>query len=116
MCIRDSYSLVMFHRIPYTEAVERGRVQGEILDRLLEGKEELTEVDLQLAARLVGDRLPEVSAIQLSALWASQKEPLMRLFSVSVPGLIFYWQSSRCVIFTTWSVRLAEPLGGASNM
>ena len=58
------YSLVMFHRIPYTEAVERGRVQGEILDRLLEGKEELTEVDLQLAARLVGERLPEVSAIQ----------------------------------------------------
>ena len=57
------YSLVMFHRIPYTEAVERGRVQGQILDRLLEGKEELTDVDLQLAARLVDERLPEVSAI-----------------------------------------------------
>lgn len=55
------YSLVMFHRIPYTEAVERGRVQGEILDELLDGKMELTDVDLQQAARLVGERLGEVS-------------------------------------------------------
>jgi kynurenine 3-monooxygenase len=54
------YSLVMFHRIPYTEAYERGKVQGEILQELLDGKEELTEVDLQHAARLVNERLSEV--------------------------------------------------------
>jgi kynurenine 3-monooxygenase len=55
------YSLVMFHRIPYTEAWERGRVQAQILDDLLRGKTELTEVDLAAAARLVETRLTEVS-------------------------------------------------------
>lgn len=54
------YSLVMFHRIPYTEAYERGQVQTEILDELLKGKDHLTEVDLEQAARLVGERLQEV--------------------------------------------------------
>jgi len=51
------YSLVMFHRIPYAEAYRRGRIQGEILDELLEGKHMLTEVDLEHAAELVRDRL-----------------------------------------------------------
>jgi kynurenine 3-monooxygenase len=51
------YSLVMFHRIPYAEAHRRGRVQGEILDELLEGKQRLTEIDLDKAAELVRDRL-----------------------------------------------------------
>jgi len=51
------YSLVMFHRIPYAEAYRRGRIQGEILDELLQGKHQLTEVDLDRAAELVTDRL-----------------------------------------------------------
>ena len=51
------YSLVMFHRIPYTEAYERGRVQAEILDELLKGKQDLREVDLESASRLVQERL-----------------------------------------------------------
>jgi kynurenine 3-monooxygenase len=54
------YSLVMFHRIPYTEAYERGRVQAEILDELLSGKQELTDVDLEQAARLVDERLSQL--------------------------------------------------------
>ena len=54
------YSLVMFHRIPYTEAYERGQVQTGILNELLQGKDHLTEVDLEQAARLVSERLPEV--------------------------------------------------------
>ncbi|MEJ2383637.1 MAG: NAD(P)/FAD-dependent oxidoreductase [Xanthomonadales bacterium] len=54
------YSLVMFHRIPYTEAWDRGRAQGAILDELLRGKTELTEVDLSKAARLIDARLTEV--------------------------------------------------------
>lgn len=54
------YSLVMFHRIPYIEAYERGIVQAGILDELLEGKLELTDVDLQQAAGLVSERLDEV--------------------------------------------------------
>ena len=56
------YSLVMFHRIPYTEALERGRAQAEILDELLRGKAALTEVDLAQAAQLVDTRLTEVHA------------------------------------------------------
>lgn len=55
------YSLVMFHRIPYTEACERGRVQAEILNELLKGKQELTDVDLDQAARLVDERLSQLS-------------------------------------------------------
>ena len=51
------YSLVMFHRIPYAEAHRRGRIQAEILNELLDGKHELTEVDLGKAAELVHERL-----------------------------------------------------------
>jgi len=51
------YSLVMFHRIPYVEALRRGRIQSEILGELLEGKQQLTEVDLGKAAELIRDRL-----------------------------------------------------------
>jgi kynurenine 3-monooxygenase len=54
------YSLVMFHRIPYAEAHRRGRKQAEILDELLKGKTQLTQVDLQQAARLVEERLAPV--------------------------------------------------------
>jgi kynurenine 3-monooxygenase len=51
------YSLVMFHRIPYAEAHRRGRIQSEILNELLEGKQQLTDVDLARAADLINDRL-----------------------------------------------------------
>ena len=54
------YALVMFHRLPYAEAHRRGRLQAAILDELLTGKHDLTEVDLNLAARLVGERLTPV--------------------------------------------------------
>ena len=54
------YALVMFHRLPYSEAHRRGRVQAEILDELLQGKQELTEIDLGRAARLVRERLTPV--------------------------------------------------------
>jgi kynurenine 3-monooxygenase len=54
------YSLVMFHRIPYAEAHRRGRLQADILDDLLHGKQQLAEVDLQRAARLVEERLAPV--------------------------------------------------------
>jgi kynurenine 3-monooxygenase len=55
------YSLVMFHRVPYREACRRGRIQRELLDELLQGKDQLTEVDLQQTARLVGERLTPVA-------------------------------------------------------
>jgi len=51
------YSLVMFHRISYTEAQERGRIQAGILDQLLENRQDLASVDMEHAAALVNERL-----------------------------------------------------------
>ena len=54
------YALVMFHRLPYAEAHRRGRVQAEILDELLQGKQGLAEIDLGRAERLVRERLTPI--------------------------------------------------------
>jgi kynurenine 3-monooxygenase len=57
------YSMVMFHdEIPYSLALERGRVQQGILDELT-----MTPAgpDLRLAARLISERLPPLSAAAL---------------------------------------------------
>lgn len=51
------YSLVMFHRIPYSEAYRRGEVQAEILDELLAGAATLDDVDFDLADRLIRQKL-----------------------------------------------------------
>ncbi len=56
------YSLVMFHRVPYAEACRRGHVQAGILQELLRGKQELTEVDLGHAAGLISERLTPVAS------------------------------------------------------
>jgi kynurenine 3-monooxygenase len=54
------YSMVMFHdEIPYSTALERGRVQQQILDELTATP---AEPDLRLAARLINQRLPPLSA------------------------------------------------------
>ncbi|HET7676114.1 MAG TPA: FAD-dependent oxidoreductase [Gammaproteobacteria bacterium] len=52
------YSMVMFRTLPYAQALERGKIQQEILQRLSEGIERLEQVDFQLANRLINDRLP----------------------------------------------------------
>ncbi len=52
------YSMVMFHpEISYSEAQRRGRLQAEILDRLLHDANTLAEVDFRAAKRLIEDRL-----------------------------------------------------------
>jgi len=57
------YSMVMFHHeIPYTQALERGGIQQEILDELTTRAGALEQVDWQLAAKLVKDRLPGLQA------------------------------------------------------
>jgi kynurenine 3-monooxygenase len=54
------YSMVMFHdEIPYSVAQERGRVQQGILDELTATP---AAPDMRLAARLVSERLPPLSA------------------------------------------------------
>ena len=52
------YSMVMFHHeIPYRLALERGRIQNEILEQLTRGAASLQEVDLKQAAREIERRL-----------------------------------------------------------
>lgn len=52
------YSMVMFHRIPYREALERGRIQAEVLERLTAGATRLEEIDLDAAAAAFRECLP----------------------------------------------------------
>ena len=52
------YAMVMFHpEIGYAEAMRRGALQAEILDRLTPEAQALSDVDFELAARLVGELL-----------------------------------------------------------
>jgi len=51
------YSMVTFMRIPYSLALSRGRIQEKILDRLSEGINDLSELDSNLAGKLVEDEL-----------------------------------------------------------
>lgn len=55
------YSMVMFHRIPYHEAWQRGKTQESILQDLLESQLDLVHVDYQQAEELIHDRLPEMN-------------------------------------------------------
>ena len=58
------YSMVMFHRIPYSQAYSRGQIQEQILERLTDGKELLEQVDLDFAAELINAELAEVDFSQ----------------------------------------------------
>ena len=55
------YSMVMFHRIPYSDAFARGKIQDSILDVLTNDAETLNDVDTELARELVVDQLSEIS-------------------------------------------------------
>ncbi len=55
------YSMVMFHRIPYRDAWERGKTQELILERLLESSHDWRQVDYPLAEQLIHDFLPEIN-------------------------------------------------------
>ncbi len=53
------YSMVMFHHeIPYSTALERGRIQAEILTELTRDVDSLAAIDYAYAARLIEARLP----------------------------------------------------------
>jgi kynurenine 3-monooxygenase len=55
------YSMVMFHHeIPYATAFERGAIQQGLLHELTVDAESLSQVDYDLAARLIRERLPEL--------------------------------------------------------
>ncbi len=53
------YSLVMFHRVGYAEALRRGDIQRDILEALTVNCDSLEGVDFDRAARLVKSRLDQ---------------------------------------------------------
>jgi kynurenine 3-monooxygenase len=53
------YSMVMFHRMPYSVALSRGHVQQKILDQVIEGKSKVSEVDMARAGQLIEAELAE---------------------------------------------------------
>jgi kynurenine 3-monooxygenase len=58
------YSMVMFHaEIPYAEALRRGQVQSSILKELNEHPLSSGDIDMDLAERLVQQRLPRVASL-----------------------------------------------------
>ena len=55
------YSMVMFHdEIPYAVALQRGRIQGEILAALTRNANSLDELDYSAAATLIQQRLQPI--------------------------------------------------------
>lgn len=57
------YAMVMFHRIPYAVAKERGDVQAGIIERLSESINRVDDLDLDLADRLVTESLQPLAAM-----------------------------------------------------
>jgi kynurenine 3-monooxygenase len=57
------YAMVMFHRIPYAIAKQRGDIQAKIIDRLSESIDRADDVDLELADRLVMESLEPLASL-----------------------------------------------------
>jgi kynurenine 3-monooxygenase len=55
--------MVMFHRIPYAIAKQRGDIQAKIIDRLSESIDRADDVDLELADRLVMESLEPLASL-----------------------------------------------------
>lgn len=51
------YSMIMFHSIPYATSKLRGEIQEEILNTLIGNRNDLSQIDDQLAERLILERL-----------------------------------------------------------
>jgi kynurenine 3-monooxygenase len=51
------YSMVMFHRLPYSDAFKRGEIQQNILAELAAGNESIKDINFELAETLVKQKL-----------------------------------------------------------
>lgn len=51
------YEMISFTRIPYAEAMERGKLNDEILERLVQGLSDVSQTDLALAEKLIAEKL-----------------------------------------------------------
>ncbi|NIR48455.1 kynurenine 3-monooxygenase, partial [candidate division KSB1 bacterium] len=54
------YSMVSFHRIPYSAAYARGEIQEQILDELCQSIQSVDELDWQKAEALIHQRLSKI--------------------------------------------------------
>jgi len=54
------YSMVMFHRLPYAEAKQRGSIQEEILQQLTVNVDAIDKVDYAMAEQLIAEKLSKV--------------------------------------------------------
>ncbi|TQV85585.1 FAD-dependent oxidoreductase [Aliikangiella coralliicola] len=55
------YSLVMFHRLPYAEAQQRGEIQEQILCQLTESVSDISDIDFSKAESLITEKLSQVT-------------------------------------------------------
>ncbi len=58
------YSMVTFHRFPYSAALIRGKIQEKILNELSENIKNLDEIDWQKAEKLVNHLLPPMKSVK----------------------------------------------------
>jgi kynurenine 3-monooxygenase len=58
------YRLVTFTHVPYAYALERGRAQNELLERLLRDTPRVADVDLDAAVNLLESRLPPLPPLR----------------------------------------------------
>ncbi|MDE3071913.1 MAG: FAD-dependent monooxygenase [Pseudomonadota bacterium] len=58
------YRMVSFTHLPYAYALERGRAQDALLERLLDGSTRATDVDLDAAATMLKATLPPLPALR----------------------------------------------------
>ena len=54
------YSMVMFHRLPYSKAKQRGEIQEEILHQLILNATSVEDVDFNLANKLIQEKLIQI--------------------------------------------------------
>lgn len=54
------YSMVTFYRFPYSVALNRGKIQEEILNELSEGKSSIGEIDFSKGEKLVQKKLAKI--------------------------------------------------------
>lgn len=55
------YSLVMFHRVRYSVAFERGQIQDQILSTAIRNCQSINQINVDAAEQAVIDQLPELS-------------------------------------------------------
>ena len=54
------YSMVTFHRLPYSMALNRGKIQENILNKLSQNKKDINEIDWVMAESLVNEMLTDL--------------------------------------------------------